>query len=185
MAQGVVDGDSGAEQRRRFGREQIIRHQSHCFGRDHHILGIATVKADGGDLFELTQNEVAAAARVALEAVSAMPTNSHALAGLPQGDVSANGIDAPGNLVARHSRVLNSRPQPFFHERVAVTDAAGFHLDAHLPASGLRSWALDDFETTSRLADLDGLHANPFLCDVNILVSCYENFLAGGIEHFV
>src|ERR1700722_17892230 len=171
MAERIVHSDSCAQQWRSFGRRQIIWHQGYCFRRDDHILGIPAVKADGRDLFELTQNEVPAAARVALKAVSAMPSNSHALTRLPQSDVGADGIDATGNLVARHSRVLNSRPVPFFHKRVAMADAAGFHLDAHLPASGLRSWSLDDFEITSRLANLDGLHANPFLCDVNLPVS--------------
>jgi hypothetical protein len=44
-----------------------------------------------------------------------------------------------------------------------VADTAGFHLDAYLPASGLWRRALDDFETTSWLADLYGFHANSFL----------------------
>jgi hypothetical protein len=40
-----------------------------------------------------------------------------------------------------------------------MTDAAGFHLDAYLPAPGLRSWALNDFKISSWLADLHGFHS--------------------------
>ena len=69
-----------------------------------------------------------------------------------------------------------------------MADAAGFHLDAHLSSSGLRSRALDDFEITSRLAYLDGFHANPFLFLYDVRERSGElcgNFLAGGIGHFV
>jgi hypothetical protein len=163
MAQRVVDSNSGAEQRRGFGRRQIIRHQSHRFCRDHHVFGVTSIKADASDLSELAKNEITTAARVALKAVPAVPSHAYPLTGLPQGNVCANRIDASGNLVARHSRILNSRPETFFDELVAVAQAAGFHLDAYLPASRLRRRTLNDFEITSGLADLNGFHLNPFL----------------------
>jgi hypothetical protein len=101
-----------------------------------------------------------------LEAVPAVPSYSYALTGLPQRDIGADGIDASGNFMAWHARILNSRPLSFLDERVTVADTAGFHLDAHLPAPGLRHRALDDLEITSWLADLNGFHANSFLCGV-------------------
>ena len=107
---------------------------------------------------ELAEDEIATPARVTLKTVAAVPSHSHPLAGLPQRNVGADRVDAPGNFVARHSRILNSRPEPFLYECVAVADTAGFHLEAHLPASRLWSWALDDFKSSSWLADLYGFH---------------------------
>ena len=51
-----------------------------------------------------------------------------------------------------------SGPVSFFDQHVAVADAAGFDLDAHLAAGGFGDGALDDFEISSGFADLDGFH---------------------------
>jgi hypothetical protein len=88
-----------------------------------------------------------------------MPADAHALARLPFGYVRANRVDAPSDLVPRHARILDSRPESFFHQSIAVADAACFDLDPHLPASGLRDRALNHFEISSRFADLHGFHA--------------------------
>jgi hypothetical protein len=40
-----------------------------------------------------------------------------------------------------------------------VTDAARFYLDADLTTSGLRNWAVDNFEASPGLADLNSFHA--------------------------
>jgi hypothetical protein len=91
---------------------------------------------DTGDLFVLAQHEIATAAGIAHQTVTAMPAHAHALSGLPQSDVGTPGVDAPGNLMARHTRILNSRPVPFFYECIAMTNPTGFALDTNLPAAG-------------------------------------------------
>src|ERR1700731_1261617 len=154
MAQGIVDGNSGAHQGSGFGRRQIIRHQGHRFCRHHHVFGVTSIKRDASDFPELTEDEVAASAGVALKAMSAIPSHAYPLTGLPQGDVGADGVDASGNLVARYARILNSRPHAFLNQRVAVADATGFYFNADSPASGLRRRTLNDFEIISGLADL-------------------------------
>jgi hypothetical protein len=68
--------------------------------------------------------------------VTAMPAHAHALSGLPQSDVGSHGVDAPSNLRARHTRILNSRPLPFFYECTAMTNPTGSDLDTNLPAAG-------------------------------------------------
>ncbi len=157
IAKRIEHGDSGTEQRRSFVRRQVVRHRSHCLRRRHHIFSVASIETDGGYFFELAENEVATAARIALEAVSAVPSQADPLASFPEGDVGPNRIDASGNLMARHSRILNSRPVSPFHQRVAVADAASFHLDAYLPAAGLWNRAVHNFKIPSWLADLYGL----------------------------
>jgi hypothetical protein len=45
-----------------------------------------------------------------------------------------------------NARILNSRPEAFFRERVSVANATGLHLDANLSGVRLRSLSLDDLE---------------------------------------
>src|ERR1700741_4209108 len=52
----------------------------------------------------------------------------------------------PGPFVAWNSGVLDSGPQAFLREHVAVANAAGQHLDAHLSRIRLRDFALDDLK---------------------------------------
>jgi hypothetical protein len=90
----------------------------------------------------------------------AVPAHTNALSDLPLRHIGADLIDAAGNLVSGNAGILNARPKTFFHQRIAVADAAGFDFDAHLPAPGLGSWTLDDFEISTWLADLNGFHKN-------------------------
>jgi hypothetical protein len=71
----------------------------------------------------------------------------------------ADGIDA-GDLVSGHAGLLDAGPMSFFDQGVAVTDAAGFYLDANLAAAGLRGGALDNFEVSTCLADLNDFHGS-------------------------
>src|ERR1700690_128031 len=84
ISQRVKNRDPGAEQRRSFVGGKIVGHKRNRFGRDDHIFGVTSVKSYGGDLLEFAVDEVSAAAGIALEAVSAMPSHADALAGLPE-----------------------------------------------------------------------------------------------------
>ena len=95
IAQSVVDGDSGAEQRSGFGGGQVVGHGGDGFGWEHHVFGVASIEADGGNFFELAEDEVAAAAGIAVEAVSAVPADAHALAFFPERDVGAKASMRP------------------------------------------------------------------------------------------
>jgi len=162
ISQGVIDGDPGAEKWSGFWGGEVVGDRGYGFGWDDYVFCVASVEADAGNLLVLAEDKIAAATGIAYEAVSAMPANADTLTALPEGDVGAYGVDAAGDLMAGNAWILNSWPVPFFYQRVAVADAAGFNLDAHLIASGLRRGALDDFEVSSGLADLHGFHANLF-----------------------
>jgi hypothetical protein len=88
----------------------------------------------------------------------AVPADTNTLPRLPQSYVRSNCIDASGDLVPGHTRVLNTRQQSLFHQRIAVTDAARFYLDTNLATVWLRDRTLDDFEISTWLADLNGFH---------------------------
>src|ERR1700737_4946655 len=95
------------------------------------------------------------------------PCHPPALTGLPHHDVSPGCVHAPGNLVPRHPRILNSRPVSFFHQRVTVTNAARFHIDAHLTPPRLRNRPLHHFKLSTRLADLHRFHRRPRFSWIN------------------
>jgi hypothetical protein len=107
-------------------------------------------------------DEVAAPAGVALEAVSAVPAYAHTLPWLPKCHVRANRINASRDFVAGDARVLDAGPVSFFHQHVAVADAAGFDLNANLLGAGLRDRALDYFKVSTGFADLNGFHKDLF-----------------------
>ena len=158
IAQCVEYGDSGTEQRSGFVSGKIVGHRGDRLGADHHVLGVAPIEVDGGNFFVLAQNEIPPAAGVALKAVSAMPSHTDSLPWLPQRYVGANRVDASGDLVAGDARILKSRPDPFFDQRVAVADAAGLDLNSHLAAARMGDRTLDEFEISAWLADLDCSH---------------------------
>src|SRR5690242_8653190 len=161
IAQGVVNGNAGAKQRGGFVGGQVFRNQSHGFGGSDHVFLVAAVKVNGGDFLELAIDEITAAAGIALEAVSAVPTYAYTLTGFPESDVWADCIDASGDLVSGDAWILNAGPLPFLHESVTVAYAAGFHFDTNLATGGLGDRAVDQFEISTRLADLNGFHRRP------------------------
>src|SRR6267143_4372694 len=158
IAEGVVGRDAGAEQRRGFGGVQILGNARGGFVRHDHVLGVPAVVADAGDLFPLAVDEEALATGVADEAVAAVPADAYPVALLPLGHVGANFLDPTGDLVARNARIRNAWIGAELHQRIAVTDSAGFYLDADLPRRGLRKLVLDRLECAAGLRHLDGPH---------------------------
>ena len=53
---------------------------------------------------------------------------------------------------------LNTRPPPFFHQCIAVADAAGLYLDSHRTRASLGNIALDELERSLRRRDLHAPH---------------------------
>jgi hypothetical protein len=162
ISQRVVHRNAGTKQRRRFVGWQVIGHERDRFRIHDHVLGVPAVEVNRRDLSEFAVHEITAAARIAFEAVSSMPAHADALARLPEGDVGTNGIDATGNLVSGDARILKTGPVSLFHQRVAVTDATSFDLNANLMAAWLRDRTFDNFEVSTWLADLNGFHGWPF-----------------------
>ena len=119
---------------------------------------VTSVVADAGNFSVLAVNEVAAATGIASEIMTAMPSDSDALARFPVGDVGAYGIDAAGDFVSGNAWILDAGPIAFLHEQIAVADAAGLDFDPDLVAGGIGNVSFDELEITSGLADLDSFH---------------------------
>ena len=127
-------------------------------GGGDHVLAVAAVVGDAGDLAAHAGEELPAAAGVAIAAVAAVPADAHPLARLPSGDAGADRVDHPGHLMAGDARVLDSREEPLLGDRIAVADAAGLHPDPHRPGTRLRDRPLDDLEGAVGAGDLRDTH---------------------------
>src|ERR1700741_3857997 len=60
--------------------------------------------------------------------------------------------------MTRHTGILMPRPETFFDERVAMANAAGFDLHAHLARAGFGNVSLNEFPFTPCFAFLCCLH---------------------------
>src|SRR5262249_50799366 len=93
-----------------------------------------------------TGDEVAGAAPVADEAVSTVPPDADAISLSPGRHAGSDVAHDASHLVPWHARQLEARKLPPLHERVAVTDTAGRHLDLHLTGTGRRHLAGHELE---------------------------------------
>ena len=100
VADRVVNGDAGAEKRRRLGRFDALRNRENSLAADRGVLGVSTIGNDAVDVLLLARNEVSAVTLRAGEAVAAVPSRTDDLAHFPPllrlGDLD----DASNNLVA-------------------------------------------------------------------------------------
>src|SRR5262249_42765519 len=143
VAQRIVGGEPGAQERSRLGRRQLARHPRQRRLGDDQVFGVAAVHGHAGDEIAVAGEEVAAPAVVAGSIVAAAPADAHPLAGLPAAHAGADRVDDAGDLVARHARILDTGERAIDDPRVAMTDAARLDLDAYAVASRHRNLALD------------------------------------------
>jgi hypothetical protein len=87
-----------------------------------------------------------------------MPAHTYALPFIPCCDVVADGIDASGDFVPRHTRILKSRPYTVFDQHIAVANTAGFNLHAHLSGARLRNIAFYQFPISAWSTYLSCFH---------------------------
>ena len=86
VPQGIEGGDAGAHQRSRLHRRKLVGDQGQRRRRRNHVFGVAAVVGDAGYLAVLAGNEVAAPARIAIPAVSAIPADPDPLPDFPAHD---------------------------------------------------------------------------------------------------
>src|SRR5262245_29865571 len=108
--------------------------------------------------------EVTPPALCAHETMAAMPADAHALPWPPCAHVVADGIDVSRDFMPWHTWILQSRPEPLFHEHITMANAAGFDFHAHVPGAGLRNRAFYQFPISTGLADLRRFHCRRHTC---------------------
>src|SRR5580704_11327271 len=94
-----------------------------------------------------------------MPAMTAVPAYADAHALFPIRHVRPDSVDDTHHLVAWNARILYAGNCADHGEHVAMADAAGLHLDAHLARLRLGDVTLDDFEAGIGLGDLNGFHA--------------------------
>src|SRR5208283_436749 len=110
VAQRIENRDAGAKQRCGLAGLKVVGDRGDRLGGREHVFLVTAIVADAGNLFGLAVNEITAAAGIAGETMAAVPSDSDALAGLPVGDVSADGVDAASDFVAGHAGILEAGP---------------------------------------------------------------------------
>ena len=106
--------------------------------------------------------------RLAVGAISAMPTGADALADFPIGDAGADGVDHSGDFVAGNSWVLNVGEESFFNDRIAVADATRLNLDSNGSGRWIGNVTLDDFERATGPGNLCDAHLWHDISGVNL-----------------
>jgi len=107
----------------------------------------------------LAGKEVPSTAVIALSALTTVPADAHAITDLPALHGGAQRIDRTDDLVAWHARQRHPRKHRPLGEGVAVTNAAGLHLDADFTRTWLGDRAFDDLERSVGTRDLRNSHA--------------------------
>jgi hypothetical protein len=158
VAECIENRDAGTEQRRGFGGWQLVWDGGDRLGGCEHVFLVAAVVTDARNLFVLAVDEIAAAAGIAGEIVTTVPSYSDALAGLPVRNVAADSVDAAGDFMSGNAWILDSGPIAFLYQLVTVADAAGFDFNADLVSARLGDVSFDEFEIASGFADLDNFH---------------------------
>jgi hypothetical protein len=90
--------------------------------------------------------------------VPAVPADADAVTRLPRQDAFAHRVHDAGNLVARHSGILDPRPQALLRQDIAMADAVGLDADSHLSRAGVRDLSFDQFERPARSSYLNRAH---------------------------
>jgi hypothetical protein len=100
-------------------------------------------------LLVLAEDEVAAAAGIAVVAMTAVPTQTDPLAGLEHGNIRPNCVEDSGDLVAWNAGVLNAGPEAQLGKRIAVANAAGLDTDSNVSRARLGELALDNLKVSA------------------------------------
>jgi hypothetical protein len=110
-------------------------------------------------MHRLAGEEIAAPAVFAESALAPVPPDADTITHRPSLHARSDGIDAADHFVARDTRQYCARKLRVPDHRVAVTDAAGFDLDANFPCDGVRDRTLDELERPVGLRNLRDSHA--------------------------
>jgi hypothetical protein len=101
VPQAVERRDAGAEERRRLGVAELVGDARERFGAREHVRRVTAVVGDARDLLLAAGDEVADAARVAHEAVAAVPADARRDRPAATAAPCADLVDDRGDLVSR------------------------------------------------------------------------------------
>lgn len=100
------------------------------------MRSVASVIANSRHECMVAEDKITSAAGFATSTMSSVPSHTDPLAWFPLTHARTYRVDDPGNLMSRHTRILNSRPQTILGKNIAVTDPAGLHLNQNMSHRG-------------------------------------------------
>src|ERR1700748_3691587 len=116
-------GDKGHEEKEKgleglaaLSAGRSVRHRRNRLRGHNHVFCMAAVEWMAVIFSNWQRMKSPRRQGIALEAVSAV-------SGLPLRNIGTDGVNTSGNLVSGNARIRKSRPAPFFHQRVAMTNA--------------------------------------------------------------
>ena len=83
-----------------------------------------------------THGEIAASTFLAYEIMATMPAYANAIAFFLGADSHSKSINAAGNFMTRHTRILQTRPERFFYQHIAVADPQASTFTRTFPGPG-------------------------------------------------
>src|SRR5262249_24344435 len=123
---------------------KFVGHTCQRLSRGNHVFSVAAIERDAGrQQRHRARKKLASPAMIAIAAITAVPTNTDSLAVLPRLHTFADSIDNSDHLMSRHTRILDTGPESFFNQRIAVANAARLDLHAHPPSLRLGDLAFD------------------------------------------
>src|SRR5258708_36540938 len=137
VAQGIDDRHARTDDRSCSLRGYLVRNSRKCFRRCDHVFGVSAIIVDTRHLAINAHGEVAASTFLTAKIMAAMPAYANGIARFPGGDTRSKSINAAGNFGTWDPRILQAPPQPFFYPYLTIAHPAGFHLDTHLPRTGV------------------------------------------------
>jgi hypothetical protein len=94
--------------------------------------------------------------------VAPMPADANTLSLFPRGNAVADLINDAHDFVPGNAWILNSGPQAFLREHIAVTHATGLNFNAHFACARLGNLTLHDLKGGAGFGNLCDLHCRWF-----------------------
>src|SRR5581483_246916 len=102
---------AGAHERSRVDEREAVWNACERARRNDDVIGVASVVRNPGNFrCDLAHDEIAAAAGIAITAMTAVPSDADPLSFRPAHDTGAESVDRSGDLVSGRTRVLDARP---------------------------------------------------------------------------
>src|SRR5207253_11350232 len=124
-----------------------------------HVFGITAIEINPRDFPIVAHGKISAPASITDQIVSAVPSDTHTVAFFPLSNIGADSIDAAGDFMSRHSRVLKPRPETLFNQSVAMTNAARLHFYTNLTRVRLWNIPFYQYPISTGFPDLRRVHS--------------------------
>src|SRR5262249_6140928 len=144
-SQGAERRESGAQQRRRSDRRQVVRdrHKAARLG-DHHF-GISAIMMNAGIFLVPAVHEIAIAAELAIAARAPEEPDAHPLPNRPALDPGTKRVDPPDELVAWDARPIYGE-LALYRAGIRMTYPACLDTNPDLTRRGRREFPLHHFQ---------------------------------------